>query len=122
MGAVVEIWLESLISISTMQWDSRIVHCHPQCTFISQGLCPHIFQFGFPHPDLVEYPEPESSPILPGLSLTMKLLLFSLLAFAIILVIFSASVGAICRIQCRVVDTGDQVLEQTKIVKNKDRA
>ena len=63
-------------------------------------------------PDLVEYPDPESSPTFPGrLSLTMKLLLFSLLAFAIILVIFSASVGAICRIQCRVVDTGDQVLE-----------
>ena len=70
-----------------------------------------MFQFGFLHPDLVEYPETESSPIFPGLSLTMKLLLFSLLAFAIILVIFSASVGAICRIQCRVVDTGDQVLE-----------
>ena len=73
----------------------------------------------FLFPDLVDYPEQSESSfsLFPGISLTMKLLLFSLLSFAIIIVIFSASVGAICRIQCRVMDTGDQVLEEHSIWK-----
>ena len=37
-----------------------------------------------------------------SLPFTLKVILFSLLVVAFILIVFSASVGAICRIQCKV--------------------
>ena len=37
-----------------------------------------------------------------SLPFTLKVILFSLLMVAFILIVFSASVGAICRIQCKV--------------------
>ena len=49
--------------------------------------------------DLEEDPETEDDVSLP---FTLKVILFSLLMVAFILIVFSASVGAICRIQCKV--------------------
>ena len=43
--------------------------------------------------------EPDEDVSLP---FTLKVILFSLLMVAFILIVFSASVGAICRIQCKV--------------------
>ena len=49
--------------------------------------------------DLEEDSETEDDVSLP---FTLKVILFSLLMVAFILIVFSASVGAICRIQCKV--------------------
>ena len=52
--------------------------------------------FDYAAPDTGE-PAPEES-----LPFSMKVVMFTMVMVALILVVFSASLGAICRIQCRV--------------------
>lgn len=44
-----------------------------------------------------------------SLPFSLKVILFTLVAIALILIVFSASVGAICRIQCKVGETGNNI-------------
>lgn len=49
-----------------------------------------------------------------SLPFTLKVILFSLLVVAFILIVFSASVGAICRIQCKIVEENARLHVETQ--------
>jgi len=49
-----------------------------------------------------------------SLPFTLKVILFSLLMVAFILIVFSASVGAICRIQCKIVEENARLHVETQ--------
>jgi len=61
-----------------------------------------------PDENMVEFDDATSDDDEPdedvSLPFTLKVILFSLLMVAFILIVFSASVGAICRIQCKIVE------------------
>lgn len=62
-----------------------------------------------------DYNDPSFDPIDGGeesqsLPFSLKVILFTLVTIALILIVFSASVGAICRIQCKVEEASGQYL------------
>ena len=52
--------------------------------------------------DLLQYEDDTDQEESSSLPLPLKIIMLSLIMIALILVVFSASVGAICRIQCKV--------------------
>ena len=98
---------------SPFSYEFRLNKNHPGSSFflqrrVSEIKTQKLTVVTFEYADMSEYDETLDDDNADdedvSLPFTLKVILFSLLMVAFILIVFSASVGAICRIQCKVGD------------------